>query len=337
MPEFGAIGEVGGVEATVGGAEDDAVSKHDGRAFDAAAGLEGPRGFAGGAVDGVEMFVARANENEAVVNGRGAHEGQGAVFVGPGDFAADDVEGDGLIGVVAAERHGPEGTDRRGNLRIGLDFMDELAVLEVDDVELGVAAAEDEEAAIDDRGGAVDVVVGFVTPDEFAVGGGEDAGRAIVAVEENPVGAGCGGVGGGFDHDGSGANFVFAGELPCFLAGVGGERVEAAVVGGEKDLAGGDGGGGSDGILGGEFPELLAGVGGQAMEGALTGADVHPTADEGGFSGDRARGGEGPSDDRIARQGGGDVAAEGRAAAGHGPGDFGSGGFGWRFFGEVGS
>ena len=332
LPEFRAGLERRGVKPAVGGAEDDGVVEDDGRALDAAAGLEFPGALAGGAVDGVEVFVARTDEDEAIVNRGRTEKGQGAILVGPGDFAADDVERDGLVGVVAAERHGAEGADGGGNLGFGGDFVDEGAVLEVDDVQLGVAAAEDEEAAVDDAGRAVDVVVGLVTPDEFAVGGVEHAGGAVVAVEQHPVG----GAVGGFDGDGAGADFVVAGELPGFLAGVGGEGVEPAVVGGEEHFAAGDRGRGGDGVLGGEGPERLAGISGEAMQRALGGADEDAVGDEGGLGGNRAGGGEGPRDDRVAGRGRGDMAAEGGAAAGHGPGGLRVGRLGRRFFRGVG-
>ena len=86
-------------------------------------------------LDGVEVFVARADEDEAVVDGGGAHEGERAVFIGPGDFAGDGVEGDGLVGIVAAVGEGAEGGDGGGDLGAGGDFMNEFAVGEADDVE----------------------------------------------------------------------------------------------------------------------------------------------------------------------------------------------------------
>ena len=208
--------------------------------------------------------------------------------------------------------------------------MDGRAILQVDHVEQRVAAAEDEPAAINDCRRAVDGFLGLVAPDQLAVGGGEHARGAVVAVEQHPVGAGCRGAGGRLDGDGAGADLVLAGKIPRGRAGGGVEGVELAVVGGEKNFAGGDGGRGHDRVLGLEAPQFAAGVGGERVERALDRADEDAAIGDGGLGLDGAVGGEGPRGRGSGREFGRDAAAERGAAAGHGPGGLGDGGGGLR-------
>ena len=47
-----------------------------------------------------------------------------------------------------------------------------------------VATAESDHAAINDGGGAVDVVIGLVCPDDRSIGGEKAASDAVITVDE---------------------------------------------------------------------------------------------------------------------------------------------------------
>ena len=73
--------------------------------------------------------------------------------------------GDELVGVVATVNRGADGGDGIRDLGVRHNFVHKLAVGEVDDMDDPIATAESNEPAVDDGGGAVDKVVGFVGPD----------------------------------------------------------------------------------------------------------------------------------------------------------------------------
>ena len=332
-PEGFAGGEVGGVEATVGGGDEHAIAGADGGALDGAHGAVGVGGgedeaFADG--EAPAFLQGRAVEgDEAGVDGRQqdellGEEGLAAVLEAEAEvFAPQHLAGAGLQLEEALAGGDPDGLavgggDGAAEAEVGVGLApEEFAGGGVGGAERVPVGAEDDGAVGEGGavGGAFAEAPAAAQPAFFA-GGGVEGGEAL-------AGAGVeGAVGEGHAADEAGEGRVGEFGLPDLDAVVGGEGVGPAlgILGVDARAVGGDGV--FDGGAGVGVPQFLAGGGVEGRHAALVAQVLVGDAEEESAA--------------IVRDGGGeeDLAADGDAPEGLGAL---GGGLGERGVTEVGA
>lgn len=257
-PEGVAGGEVGGVEATVGGGDEHAVAGADGGALDGAHGAVG--------VGGGEDEALADGEAPAFLQGR-AVEGDEA---GVDGRQQDELLGEeGLAAVLDAEAEVFAPQHLAG---AGLQLEEALAGGDPDGLAVGCGD------------GAAEAEVGVgLAPEEFAGGGVGGAERVPVGTEDDGAIGEGGAVGGAFAE-------APAAALPAFLAGGGVEGGEALAGAGVEGVVGeghaaDEAGEGRVGEFG--LPDLGAVVGGEGVGPTLgiLGVDARAVGGDGVFDG----------------------------------------------------
>ena len=302
-PEGFAGGEVGGVEATVGGGDEHAIAGADGGALDGAHGAVGVGGgedeaFADG--EAPAFLQGRAVEgDEAGVDGRQqdellGEEGLAAVLEAEAEvFAPQHLAGAGLQLEEALAGGDPDGLavgggDGAAEAEVGVGLApEEFAGGGVGGAERVPVGAEDDGAVGEGGavGGAFAEAPAAAQPAFFA-GGGVEGGEAL-------AGAGVeGAVGEGHAADEAGEGRVGEFGLPDLGAVVGGEGVGPAlgILGVDARAVGGDGV--FDGGAGVGVPQFLAGGGVEGRHAALVAQVFVGDAEEEAAAAVRDGGGE---------------------------------------------
>ena len=270
----------------------------EGGAEEGRAEVLGPEGFAGGEVGGVEATVGGGDEHAVAGADGGALDGaHGAVGVGGGeDEAFADGEAPAFLQGLAVEGEEAGVDGRQQDELLGEEGL--AAVLEAEaevfapqhlagaglQLEEALAGGDPDGLAVGGGDGAAEAEVGVgLAPEEFAGGGVGGAERVPVGAEDDGAIGEGGAVGGAFAE-------APAAALPAFLAGGGVEGGEALAGAGVEGAVGeghaaDEAGEGRVGELG--LPDLGAVVGGEGVDPTLgiLGVDARAVGGDGVFDG----------------------------------------------------